>query len=93
MIQNFRLSHQTADAYSFQLAAEKEECRQRSERTRAAKEVEADARVSQLRQWVERRLASQENSRPITQFPRTFAFRGSVRRNRDPLTGLFPLTR
>ncbi|XP_068222675.1 uncharacterized protein [Palaemon carinicauda] len=76
------------------LAAEKEECRQRAERTRTAKEAESEARVAQLQQWVERRLASSQNNvGSNTQFPRTYAFRGSVRRNRDPVTGLFPLTR
>ncbi|XP_064081374.1 uncharacterized protein LOC135197985 isoform X1 [Macrobrachium nipponense] len=82
-----------SDNVKQKLAAEKEECRQRAERTRSAKEAESEARLAQLQQWVERRMASQKNADPNPSFPRTYAFRGSVRRNRDPVTGLFPLTR
>ncbi|XP_069188479.1 LOW QUALITY PROTEIN: uncharacterized protein [Procambarus clarkii] len=75
------------------LAEEKEECRQRTERTTTMRELQADARVTQLQQWMERRLAARNTVHPPTVNPRTCIFRGSVRRARDPLTGLFPLTR
>nr|XP_027221663.1 uncharacterized protein LOC113813804 [Penaeus vannamei] len=83
-----------SDTVKQKLAAEKEECRQRAERTRTSRDAEAELRASQLRQWVERRLAAQNSGSPVAHTPRTCtAFRGSIRRGRDPVTGLFPLTR
>lgn len=73
----------------WQLADEKEECRQRAERTKTTRELQAEMRISQLQQWVERRLAARDTNPPHPHNPKTCVFR----RARDPLTGLFPLTR
>ncbi|XP_042205839.1 uncharacterized protein LOC121855078 isoform X2 [Homarus americanus] len=82
-----------SDNVKQKLAEEKEECRQRTERNKTTKEMQAEARMTHLQQWVERRLATRDTINPPALAPRTCVFRGSVRRARDPLTGLFPLTR
>nr|XP_053639684.1 uncharacterized protein LOC128693835 [Cherax quadricarinatus] len=78
-----------SDNVKQKLADEKEECRQRAERTKTTRELQAEMRISQLQQWVERRLAARDTNPPHPHNPKTCVFR----RARDPLTGLFPLTR
>lgn len=82
-----------SDNVKQKLADEKEECRQRTERNMTARQVQAESRMSQLQQWVERRLAARDTQNQPALVPRSCVFRGSIRRARDPLTGLFPLTR
>ncbi|XP_063881600.1 uncharacterized protein LOC135111821 [Scylla paramamosain] len=80
-----------SDNVKQKLADEKEECRQRVERTKAAREAQADSRIAQLQQWVERRL-SNRNSNPQV-LPRSLLLRGSMRRPREPPPGHYPLSR
>ncbi|CAL4106492.1 unnamed protein product, partial [Meganyctiphanes norvegica] len=73
------------------LAAEKEECYQRSDRSRTSQDAESGSRSSQLQKLIEHRLGSGDLLEvPLQQ--RTYAFQDTGR-SRDPLTGLFPLTR
>ncbi|CAL4206801.1 unnamed protein product, partial [Meganyctiphanes norvegica] len=82
-----------SDTVKQKLAHEKEECRQRTERSRQSKIDEAEARVLELQRWVEQRLASIEPEPNSSIYSRDISTRRSLKKPKDPLSSLPPLTR
>lgn len=77
--------------YFLQLIEEKEECLLRTSQKALQRETSLEVHGRDLKRWVEDRLAAHDPAVPPT-LKRTLS-RGRGRAARDPVTGLFPLTR